>query len=77
MKVKKKTSKKKAGKLYSKGQLNYLVDDAFHPLADRTAGFILVDEILHMLIERDPGLSIKKFVHYSLPQFIKKFAEDM
>ena len=76
MKAKKKTSKKKAKGLYSRGQLNYVVDSLVHPLADRSVGFILVDEILHMVVERDPAISMQKFIRYNLPQLIKKLAEN-
>lgn len=77
MNARKKTSKKKAGRIYSKGQLNYIIDDAIHPLADKNAGFLLADEILHMLVEQDLGVSLRKFVRYNLPQIIKRVAEDL
>ena len=77
MKTKKKTSKKKTGRLYSKGQLNFLIDDAIHPLTNKSAGFVLVDEILHMWVEMDPKASLEKFVRYNLPKLIKKVAEDL
>lgn len=77
MKDRKKISKKKAGMPYSKGQLNYIVDDLTHPLIEKNTAFILADQVLHMLVERDPKVSLEKFVRYSLPQLIKKIAEDL
>jgi hypothetical protein len=77
MKGKKKPSKKKGAKVYSKGQLNVLVDDVVHPLCEKNAGFILLDEALHVLIERNPKVSLRKFSRYTLPEIIKKIAGDL
>ena len=77
MKAKKRYSKKKTSKLYSKGQLNYLIDDAIHPLTDKSAGFVVVDEVLHMIVERDAKVSLQKFARYGLQQLIRKIAEDL
>ena len=63
--------------LHTRGQLNYLIDDLVHPLCDANAGFVLVDEVLHALVEQDPRVSAKKFLRYSLPEIIKKVAESL
>jgi Asp-tRNA(Asn)/Glu-tRNA(Gln) amidotransferase B subunit len=76
MKAKKKISRKKANTLYSKGQLNYLIDATIHPLTDKNTSFVLVDELLHILVEKNPSISLTKFVRYNLPQIIRKVAKD-
>jgi len=64
--------KKRTAKPYTKGELNRLIDGLCHPLFRTDAGYIFVDGILHGLVERDPELSIRKFVKYNLPTLIKQ-----
>jgi hypothetical protein len=75
MKAKKKTSRKNTPMLYSKSQLNYLIDATIHPLTQKSANFFLVDELLHILVERNPSVTLEKFVRYSLPQILRKIAK--
>jgi hypothetical protein len=77
MVAKRKTGKKQPIKLYTRGQLNYLIDDVVHPFFDKHVGFVLVDEILHAVVEKNPRVVTKKFLRYSLPEIIKKIAEDL
>ena len=59
--------------IYSKGQLNMLIDDILHPLKKTHWVFILVDEALHMINEGDIEQSAYKFVQFSLPEPLRKF----
>jgi hypothetical protein len=43
-----------------------------HPFFKENPGFILVDGILHGLIEKDPPESFRKFVRYNLPKTVKE-----
>jgi ATP-dependent RNA circularization protein (DNA/RNA ligase family) len=65
-------SRKKAP--YTTGQLNSLIDDVCHPFFNENPGFILVDGILHGMVEKDPPESFRKFVRYNLPQIVKEIA---
>ncbi len=73
----KKSSRNRNSRLYTRGQLNYFVDDLIHPLVDKNVGFVVIDEILHMAVERNPEGSLKKFVRYNLPLIIRKVAEEL
>lgn len=77
MKTVKKRGSKKSRDLISKGGLNCLIDDAINPLVDTNIEFVLVDEFLYMVVERNLGVSIRKFARYSLPQIVEKLIEDL
>jgi len=51
---------------------NKLIDAALHPLYKQSAGWILVDGAFHALVERNPKVSMRKFVKYSLPLLMRK-----
>jgi hypothetical protein len=72
MKGKKQTPKTRKKAPYTAGQLNKLIDDVCHPFFKENPGFILVDGILHGLIEKDPPESFRKFVRYNLPKTVKE-----
>ena len=55
-----------------KGDLNYLIDDLLHPLYRVNEGLVLVDGVLHGIVEQNPSLSVKKFIKYNLPTVMKK-----
>jgi hypothetical protein len=57
---------------YTKGALNRMIDDAVHPLYRINEGFVLVDGVLHGMVEGNPPQSVKKFIKYNLPLIIKK-----
>jgi hypothetical protein len=69
-----KTKKKRRSRnrLYSKGQVNYIIDSVCHPLAKVNRNFILLDGVLHGLVEKDPVQTAKKFVKYNLPTIIEE-----
>ena len=74
MKGKKRTQKntKKTKNTYTKGELNKLIDSLVHPLSKENAGFMLVDGVLHGIVEQDPPASVRKFVKYNLPKIFEQ-----
>lgn len=40
------------------------------PLFKTNKGFILVDGLLHGLVEQNPPITIRKFIKYNLPTLI-------
>jgi hypothetical protein len=52
--------------------MNKLVDDMCHPFFEKNPGFVLVDGILHAIVEKDPPTTVKKFVRYNLPKIMKE-----
>jgi len=73
----KKMSSKLRGekKLYTKGELNKLIDGLCHPLFKTNKGFILVDGLLHTMVEKNPPTTVKKFIKYNLPKIVKQITE--
>ena len=69
-----KATRKSKG-LYTKGELNRLVDSLIHPLCEEDKRFILLDGFLHGLIEKDPPASVMKFVKYNLPEILKQLSD--
>ena len=67
-----KTGKKRSGTMYTKDQLNYLIDAMIHPLHKMSEDFVLVDGILHGLIEQNPHQSVRKFLKYNLQAIMKE-----
>ena len=63
---------RKDGPVFSKGQVNRLIDDVVHPLKKLDWSFTVVDEALHMINEEDILESLIKFVEYSLPEILKR-----
>jgi hypothetical protein len=43
-----------------------------HPFFKENPGFILVDGILHGMVEKDPPESFRKFMKYNLPEIVKE-----
>jgi hypothetical protein len=56
---------------YSKGEMNRIIDGLVHPFFKTGKGFILIDGILHGLVEQNPPLSVKKFIKYNLTELTK------
>ena len=57
---------------YTRGQLNRLIDDLCHPFYKENQSLVLVDGVLHGLVERNPPKSVRKFLMFSLPGIIKQ-----
>jgi hypothetical protein len=75
----KKTSEKKkksASSPYTVGNLNKIIDNLCHPLFKTNITCVLIDGILHGVVERDPKKTIKKFAQYNLPKIIKHILDE-
>ena len=72
LEAKRKTGKKTRPKPYTAGEVNRIIDVFAHPFFNFSSSFILVDEVLHAMVEQNPRVSIKKFVRYSLPELEKQ-----
>jgi len=68
-------ARRKTRGIYSKGEVNRLVDSLLHPLFDVNPAFSLADTILHGLIEQNPPETALKFLRYNLPRIIREVAE--
>jgi len=64
--------RRRTKRLYSRGELNKLIDSLCHPLFKTDGGFVLVDGLLHGLVEQNPPSSIGKFIKYNLPALIQQ-----
>jgi len=66
--------RKRRGIKVTKGDLNRLIDDIFHRHFSENVGFIIVDGLLHAVVERNPEESVSKFVRYNVPALIREMA---
>ena len=57
------------------GDLNKLIDDLIHPYTKKYPALILVDGLLHAIVEQDPSTSMKKFLRYGVPKLLKHLQE--
>jgi hypothetical protein len=63
---------RKRRRRYSKGELNRLVDDLLHPLYGWNPELMILDAVLHGLVEQNPPETVLKFIRYSLPNIIER-----
>ena len=71
---------------HNRVMIDYISDPLFAPtkLAEKNLicarkidkGFILVDGLLHGLVEQNPPITIRKFVKYNLPTLIKQIEKE-
>jgi hypothetical protein len=47
-----------------------LTDAIVHPLFRLDPYFLVLDTVVHMIIERNPSESLAKFIKYSLPKLL-------
>jgi hypothetical protein len=71
-----KTFKKKIKAKYSRGEVNRLIDGVFHPLFDRSSAFMVVDTLLHGLVEQNPRVTVRKFTRYTLPKIVEEILKS-
>jgi len=69
-----KKAKKKVRKPYTKGELNKLIDSLCYPLLKTNKGFVLVDGLLHAMVEQNPPETVLKFIRYSLPKIMEEIS---
>jgi len=58
--------------VYTKGEINKLIDSLCHPMCKANPGILIVDGFIHGLVERNPPLSIRKFLKHNLPMLIEE-----
>jgi len=68
-------ARRKTRSIYSKGEINRLIDSLLHPLLDINPAFSLADTILHGLVEKNPPETALKFLRYNLPRIIRELTE--
>jgi hypothetical protein len=68
--------KKSTPKLYTKGELNQIIDSVLHPFFNSNQALIAIDALLHGLIEQNVSESTYKFIRYSLPKILKKATSE-
>jgi len=51
--------------------LNRLVDGVMHPYFRQCPVLIVLDGLLHAMVEQDPDVSLRKFVRHNLPGLLK------
>ena len=66
--------RKRRGIKVTKGDLNRLIDDIFHRHFSENVGFVIVDGLLHAVVERNPDESIRKFVRFNVPVLVREMA---
>jgi hypothetical protein len=69
------SSRKRKRRLFTKGQLNRLIDDLIHPHYRQNEALRFLDGLLHGLVEQNPPESLGKFVRYNLPELIKQISK--
>lgn len=60
---------KKKGPLKER-TLNFIIDDVVHPQIRKHPELKVIDILLHFIVEGDPVRSVKKTIHYDLPDLI-------
>jgi hypothetical protein len=73
----KKTTRGKSKRIYSKSDKNAIIDSVVHPLADQHWSFVLIDGALHALNEADPVQSFINFLKYNAPELLKRLLKEM
>lgn len=55
----------------AKGRLNKLIDDFVHPHFKDYPALTLLDGLLHMFVEQDLEVSLRKFIKYGVPELMQ------
>jgi hypothetical protein len=56
--------------------VNRLIDAFIHPLAKRHPGLLILDGIVHGLIEKNPSETAAKFIQYNLPKLLSEYSRS-
>lgn len=67
-----KGGRKRRGRKVTKGEVNRLIDAILHRRFSENVGFILLDGLLHAVVERSPEESVRKFVRYNVPALVRE-----
>lgn len=54
--------------------MNRLVDALVHPLAKENPYIMILDGVLHGIVEQKPSASTIKFIKYNLPRLLEQLA---
>lgn len=57
---------------YTEGDVNKLIDSCLHPFARQKAQILILDGLIHALVEQDPLRSASKFLAYSMPRLVSQ-----
>jgi len=55
----------------AKNQMNKLIDSVIHPYFNQYPALIIVDGLLHAMVEQNPDASLRKFIKYNVPKLLK------
>jgi hypothetical protein len=69
-------SSKKRAYYYTKGELNRAIDSLIHPLSKRNPTLVVLDVILHGLVEQKPAETVAKFIRYTGPEIIRELTKS-
>jgi len=69
-------TKKKTVRPYTKGELNKFIDSVCHPLFKAHKGIVLVDGLLHAMVEQNPPTTVQKFIKYNLPKIVNQLGKE-
>ena len=58
--------------IYTKGQINRLIDGVCHLLSKANPGMLMLDGFLHGMVEMNPPLSFRKFLKHNVPMLIEE-----
>jgi len=59
----------------TKVNLNKLIDDLIHPYFKQYPASIILDDLLHAIVENNPEKSMQKFLRYNVPKLLKHLQE--
>ena len=54
-----------------KGKFNKLIDEILHPYFKQYPAPIIVDGLLHAMVEQDPDKSLNEFIRYNVPKLLR------
>ena len=63
--------------LYTRSEVNRIIDALIHPLARGRPWLLLVDGLLHALNEQDPVASLVKFLTYNAKPLARALLKEV
>jgi len=70
--MKGRSKRARTGMVYSRGEINRLIDGVCHPLSKANPAMLMLDCFLHGIVEMNPPLSVKKFLKHNVPRLIEE-----
>jgi len=74
--MKNRLERKRTRTIYTKGEINRLIDSLCHPLSKTSPAMLIIDGFLHGLVERNPPLSVRKFLKHNVPMLIEEAGRE-